>query len=344
MVMQGDLFEARRLLHDATLEARVSGDLFSRLGAPSFEALAMLMTGDANLARPLCEEGIAAVHDVPIFEYLPWGVLGTALLAMNELDEGVRCLTHADDLIENISPAVGGLYVALIAEAELVAGDVAAASLHADAAVASTTTGAPNWFLGFALAASSRVAAAEGELARSEDVAHEALAVRVSSGDKAGVADTLEQLASLAAIAESHDEAVRLYGAADSLRTLTGFVRFQTVAPAYANSLTLLREAMGDDRFGKTWAEGAALSLEEAVAYVTRGRGERKRPSAGWGSLTPAERDVIALVAEGLSNKEIAQRLFVSPRTVQTHLTHLYGNLAVSSRVQLAKEASIQLA
>ena len=55
--------------------------------------------------------------------------------------------------------------------------------------------------------------------------------------------------------------------------------------------------------------------------------------------ITPAELDVIKLVAEGLGNKEIASRLFVSPRTVQAHLSHVYAKLGLTSRVQLAQEA-----
>jgi DNA-binding NarL/FixJ family response regulator len=56
--------------------------------------------------------------------------------------------------------------------------------------------------------------------------------------------------------------------------------------------------------------------------------------------LTPTELDVVRLASEGLGNKEIATRLFVSPRTVQAHLSHVYSKLGVSSRVQLAQEAS----
>ena len=82
------------------------------------------------------------------------------------------------------------------------------------------------------------------------------------------------------------------------------------------------------------------MSLEETIAYVQRGRGERKRPASGWASLTPTELDVVRLVGEGLSNKDVATRLFVSPRTVESHLTHVYTKLGVSSRVQLAQEAS----
>jgi len=97
---------------------------------------------------------------------------------------------------------------------------------------------------------------------------------------------------------------------------------------------------MGEEDFDAAWAEGAAMSNEEAMAYAQRGRGERKRPASGWASLTPTELDVVKLVSEGLANKDIATRLFISPRTVETHLTHVYTKLGLNSRVQLAQEAA----
>jgi DNA-binding NarL/FixJ family response regulator len=78
----------------------------------------------------------------------------------------------------------------------------------------------------------------------------------------------------------------------------------------------VLRNSMGDAEFEAAWAEGAALTTEQAIAYPQRGRGERRRSSTGWASLTRAELDVARLVSEGLGNKEVAERLFVSPRTV----------------------------
>jgi DNA-binding CsgD family transcriptional regulator len=117
-------------------------------------------------------------------------------------------------------------------------------------------------------------------------------------------------------------------------------VRFKVLDADYAASVTALRNAMGDSDFKVAWAKGAELSLEEAIAYAQRGRIERKRAASGWASLTPAEHDVVRLVAEGLSNKDIATRLFVSPRTVQAHLTHVYTKLGLAYRVQLIQEAA----
>jgi DNA-binding CsgD family transcriptional regulator len=96
---------------------------------------------------------------------------------------------------------------------------------------------------------------------------------------------------------------------------------------------------MQPNDFDAAWTEGTQLSTDEAIAYAQRGRGERKRPSSGWDSLTAAEHDVVRLVCEGLGNKEVAARLFVSPRTVQAHLSHIYTKLGVSTRVQLVNSA-----
>jgi DNA-binding CsgD family transcriptional regulator len=74
-------------------------------------------------------------------------------------------------------------------------------------------------------------------------------------------------------------------------------------------------------------------------AGIRRGRrGPRSRPQFGWQSLTPTEQTVAGLVAEGLSNPQIGDRLYVSRRTVQAHLAHIFAKLDLTSRAQLAAE------
>ena len=78
------------------------------------------------------------------------------------------------------------------------------------------------------------------------------------------------------------------------------------------------------------------LARAEAVlreAGIRRGRrGSRRRPQVGWDSLTPAEHTVASLVAEGLSNPQIRHLLYMSGRTVQTHLAHVFAKLDITAR------------
>jgi len=151
------------------------------------------------------------------------------------------------------------------------------------------------------------------------------------------VIDALETIGGLAVYAESYEEAARLLGAAAALRDATGYHLCLSERDA---DITLAREAVGDERFDAVFADGRALSVEDAVAYARRGRGERKRPSTGWDSLTPTEMQIVDLLGGGLTNAEIGERLFVSPCTVQAHLTRVYTKLGVTSRTELAAKGA----
>lgn len=119
-----------------------------------------------------------------------------------------------------------------------------------------------------------------------------------------------------------------------------GSVRFKVHDAAHADAVARLREAFGNNESDAAWAAGAAMSTEDSIAYAQRGRGQHRRASSGWASLTPTERAVVDLVSEGLANKAIAARLFISLRTVESHLSHVYTKLGLSSRVQLVQEAA----
>ena len=159
-----------------------------------------------------------------------------------------------------------------------------------------------------------RAAIAEGDPIEAERDARNALASAVSSGAYLPLADILEVLADLAIDGGNRQQAARLFGAVEAVRQRTSAVRFSVLQAGYEASVAALREALGEDDFSAAWAEGTSMSTEEAIAYAQRGRGERKRPSSGWASLTPAELDVVRLAREGLGNKDIAAALNLRTR------------------------------
>jgi DNA-binding CsgD family transcriptional regulator len=301
------------------------------------QSLALARQGEVVAARAAAEavlEGGAELGGR--FAVLGHIVLGFAALAAGDGAAAHEAREAALQYTIVVSGGAGALQRIFNAEAALADEDLAAARRWADEAV-STTTG---WWLMQALTARARVAIAQGEREQAERDAHDALAIAASIQTYLGISDTLECLGTLAGDAGSHPEAARLFGAAHGSRLRMGAVRFKVWDAGYAAWVAAVRDALGDNDFDSAWAEGAALSTEEAIAYAQRGRGQRKRPTSGWSSLTPTERDVVRLVSEGLANNDIAGRLFVSPRTVQTHLTHVYTKLSLTSRVQLVQEAA----
>ena len=100
-----------------------------------------------------------------------------------------------------------------------------------------------------------------------------------------------------------------------------------------------LRDALGDSSYAAARAEGAHLSIDDALEWARRARGPRGRPPGGWGSLTATEARVVELVAEGLSNRQIGERMFVSPETVKTHVGDIFKKIGVHSRVELVARA-----
>jgi DNA-binding CsgD family transcriptional regulator len=96
-------------------------------------------------------------------------------------------------------------------------------------------------------------------------------------------------------------------------------------------------------RFEQLDATRDLLRVEAALraAGVRRGqRGPRVKARHGWASLTPTEHTVARLAADGLSNPQIGDQLYISHRTVQTHLSHIFTKLGISSRVQLTVEVT----
>ena len=180
-----------------------------------------------------------------------------------------------------------------------------------------------------------------GDVGAADEFTHRALAAAAVGPWPPVVVAVLELLASVAVARESYLESARLHGAADQLREVIGFrYRAEPDRSRFQRDLTVAREVLGDGAFDAGIDEGRALSLEAAVEYAQRARGERRRPSHGWDGLTPTERKVADLAVRGLTNAQIASELIMGRETVKTHLSSVYAKVGVANRTQLVADAA----
>ena len=333
---QGELSAAAAQFTELVAESRTAHDALVEVNSLIFLGGVLAYQGDTAAARATAQ---AAIDATSALGEIHLGA-GYAALTMAALAAGdVATAKNAIEASPRLSalPHIEALRLQLRAEVALTTGDLLEARQRAHEAVSSALGGV---YMGRALRTRARVAIAQDDTEQADSDAYDALACAVEVAAYLEMPDTLECLAGLASVAGGRREATRLLGAAHAMRERMGAVRFKSDDADYEASVAALRDALGDKDFDSAWAEGAGLSTEEAIAYARRGRGQRKRPTSGWGSLTPTEREVVRLVSDGLANNDIAARLFVSPRTVQTHLTHVYTKLGLTSRVQLAQEAA----
>ncbi|MUL65395.1 hypothetical protein BOO86_13030 [Mycobacterium sp. CBMA 234] len=335
LMVQGHLTETAAL-QSITAEAGAHGEMALYALGLLIYGQSLAYQGKAVEAHDVTESAFAAVatmggyYEDAIYTLQATTALaaGDPIAARDAAEAAWRCtVPERKAFIRGLNP---------MAEALLACGNLDAAHQWADD-TAATTSG---WQRAVALTGRARVAIARGDHHDAERDAHDALTVASGVGAYLRVFDAVECLAEVAAAADRHRDAARLLGAADAIRSRHSEGRFRIYQDGHQMLTSSCQDALGSSAFHEAWGEGAALSTAETIAYVKRGRGERRRPSTGWGALTPMERNVIELASEGLSNRAIAERLFISPRTVQTHLAHVYAKLGIASRVQLAQEAS----
>lgn len=312
------------------------GDVLWRAPALSLLAVMQAWSGAPSAAEEAARSAVEAA--IPLGGFHPglaYAGLTFAHLAAGDVDGAYEAAVECRSRL-GAYPRMAAIWITFGAYAALASRELSVARQWADEAVSSTTGS----HRAQALTARALVKIFQGEPDAAARDAHDALTALVGVSAHGGAAPALDRLAVLAIGAGNQQDAARFFGAAEAIRQRTGEVQMRAFLPVYEASVSELRDAMGEDAFNAMWTKGQGLSTDEAIGYAQRRRGVRKRPTSGWAALTPTERDVVRLVSEGLANKDIATRLFVSPRTVQSHLTHVYTKLGLTSRVQLAQEAA----
>jgi DNA-binding CsgD family transcriptional regulator len=335
----GDLAGARA--HGERALAMMPGqDQLSRYCAVEILCLVDASVGAADAARERAEADLEQSRQERL--RLGTGVLmhalGVAALAAGDLDRAAQWATglyeqesevrylawHAQEILVAVALARGDSAQAKIGVERLLAAAEPLRNQRARAA----------GHLGLA-----RALLLEGDDERAEAVAHEALKVLMDNGWRPGVVDALDILAEIALFQRKHERAVRLSAAARMQRSILGLAAFPTARQRTERQQAAAGAALGAEKLADASRDGAALSLDEAVAYAQRGRGAHASAAHGWASLSPVERQVVDLASNGLNNPNIARELFISRNTVKAHLSHAYAKLGVTNRIELARLA-----
>jgi DNA-binding CsgD family transcriptional regulator len=367
----GDLEEGVAALEEVLALTRRTENRITRCHAVAALASAELMRGRLQAAWEATAEALPTAREVNDGVYLvllfitqTWiaGLKGCPEAAQDAAAAATAAATAAgNDLLISVADAAEGLAtfyrgepnqaqslleksipvlrlltrhiaveaLCLLATISAAAGDTDRTEEHLTDAAELAESSPQLWTRGRARLARARVLLGAGELADSGSAAADAVTAAAAIDDRLSMIDGLEIFAGITAARGSSELAGALGRAAFAARAEIG----------YAHSLDTATAALEKENPSVT----DVLSLHEALRLATSRRGPRGRPSSGWDSLTPAETRVVELVAEGLTNPEIARRLYVSRDTVKSHVSSALMKLALRTRAELAATASRRL-
>ncbi|MGH3962160.1 MAG: helix-turn-helix transcriptional regulator [Pseudonocardiaceae bacterium] len=339
--LRGQLQQARAPLEQAVAASDEVGDPVTNGLANSLIAYLDLTCGDTEQARSLARATLGHMMETGAGFALGMAnqMMGRAELALGEFTAAREYLETAV-AVERIFAYQLTWHLSVLGTLERIEGNLDVARGHGDEALQIAQRIGSGWMQAHAERLLARVALAAGRAKEAERYVHDALGQLVPKGFAIDIPECLDSLAAIAAAAESFEEAARLLGAAAAGRERLGIVRSPPELEFWTAIERTTREAVGDDVYESAFAAGAAMETDEVVAYARRARGERKRPSSGWDSLTPTELTVVRHVTAGLTNRHIGERMSITPGTVKVHLSHIFGKLDISSRSQLAAEAA----
>jgi predicted ATPase/DNA-binding CsgD family transcriptional regulator len=188
------------------------------------------------------------------------------------------------------------------------------------------------------------VTLAQGNHERSAPLLREGLCLARELNHKTFIQYCIIGLASVAAFQTHPVRAARLWGAAEGMSETFGaqFSHTGRAAIDYDGRLAVARSQLGEAAWTAAWAEGRAMDLEQAIEYALEQKDAAPEPATPEpypAGLSAREAEVLRLVATGLTNAEVAERLFLSSRTINWHLSSIYRKLGSHSRTEAARFA-----
>jgi non-specific serine/threonine protein kinase len=341
------------------IEGRSWGERALALGDPSptpGRALSLALTatiawrqGDHRRARELATAGLGQSRQIGHLtaEGVSLLVLGWTAEDEGRLDEAEAYVTEALELYHSAGrPTWVGFALNSLGTIDFKRGDIGRAAIRFEEAHDILRAAGNTYGVGFVVSNMAKAAREQGDFARAGRLYAESLALRYEQGEKQSIAGGLRGLASVAAATRQYERAARLWGAAEALREAIGAQASRPLGRAQ-DAIGTTQRALGDAAFAAAWAAGRSLTLGDVMTEALQTAadmtddGARPTPptSADRYGLTPREIEVLRLIAAGQSNPAIAEALFISTRTAQTHVQNIFTKLGVNSRAEAVRLA-----
>jgi predicted ATPase/DNA-binding NarL/FixJ family response regulator len=344
---EGRSWMERAIAHADALDAAITGPLYC------YYALNAAAAGDPERALPAAERGYALLKTLGVEQFTARGaaVLGVEAFRAGDDQRAELLLADALSRFEQLGmDAFAGNTLNGLGRLAYQRGDVARAAACFDEALRIQRRIDNRWGQIWPLKNLARVALANRELTSAAERYAESLALCWEQSDRNGCLGCLRGLADVALAGELYEQAATFLAATHALGEAVGSLPSASARERFEQAIAQVRDGLDPHRFETRWASGRSLMIEQLIdagqqlaagmrAAACPAISDRMRVVSSVARLSPRESEVLRLIADGQPDREIAEALCISPRTVTSHVTSILNKLGVNSRAAAAAYA-----